>query len=511
MTDRAHFDEHLIAYIEGNLDAASASRVKLCIENDPVCRDEYDSMLALMRALENTGDAVAKHVAQTPIDILDAVMREVASKERAAERERFRQRSTAPVEPQRAPLWRMLAIAAGFTVVAALIWQTQRPTVPTGPQNPPVIAKAQTTSTPTTPNDDVEPKDPATAAPSAIMTMMAQLEERINKDARPAKEMAQTTAPELSSLTPQDVLSIRRLASVDPEAQAKLASLARLTETQARAIATKEDASPAALMAASRALPTDEGQALLLVAMGKYDAQVGAGTGSALNSDGTAPAPSDLTDPKQILAPESVDPAKEYQAALDSLASGDLTAALALLEEAGKLPYPPENAIESANERAAAYEALGTNPTAARLLAALTIGTDSYSALTDLGTELINAGNELAAQGDLVSAQRFYEAALEFGNQVETSNVANERLAGLDIQRQAIEVLEPTYTAAADSTAMESLTLEAEGLTVEVDEVAQLFSALNELLMTEVSDGLLNQLSDVILLYGDMRLFEFLN
>jgi tetratricopeptide (TPR) repeat protein len=497
MDDRTFFSENIVAWLEGELDAIAAKRMQRCVESDSHLRNEYESFKELFGALDTAGDRHRQTDFAQDLNLLPAVLREVAVIDRTAQREQFRTIHAIPAKSRLRPVM-AYAIAAMLLLTVGLSWwayqnSSERPNDNTQ------MAGSQDTAV-----DTSTTTDPSKLPTPVISHLQQRLMDLKNQSpiAVPAIDFAKTESPDLETLTSSDIVKMRRDASVSMESRATLASLATLPEDKARAIATSETASAEVVAGAIDSLPDDEAAALLMTAMGRYE--------------GTAPekraalqfALASKTGEWSGFPPENALPF--YFEAGRLLGAGQLEEALAMLDAAAELPEASAYSIEAANNGAAALVAAGVDPAAARLLQSLTAGTEEYQTLMELGNRLIEAASLYSQQGDTETARRIYEAALRLGDQLDSSSVARERLAGLDIQREAISNLEPTYTATGDTAALEQLTVEADSLTVSVTEMAQFFEALDELFASDLGAGFLSQIADVILNYGDVHLFEFL-
>ena len=96
--------------------------------------------------------------------------------------------------------------------------------------------------------------------------------------------------------------------------------------------------------------------------------------------------------------------------------------------------------VLSGQNASAALIAKGIRQDAARMLTALTMGTQEQVSLAAFGQALLSYGLENEELEEYEMARRYYESALRLGRQLDQGAVvANERLAGLDMQLEGIE------------------------------------------------------------------------
>jgi tetratricopeptide (TPR) repeat protein len=194
------------------------------------------------------------------------------------------------------------------------------------------------------------------------------------------------------------------------------------------------------------------------------------------------------------------------------LEAGDTEGALAALEQARQLEEASAYSLQAAAFREQALEQSGLAPEAAKTVTALTAGIDEYAFLMDLSDDLLESGQTFLAAGDIQTAQEIFEAVHQLGTQLEEgASLLQEKLAALDIQRAAINVLEGLYTAIQSVEGIEFLTTQAIDLTVALGEIGNFFTALDELFLGEGSTGFFTMISDVILMQGDLTLFDYLD
>jgi len=315
-----------------------------------------------------------------------------------------------------------------------------------------------------------------------------------------------TVAPELASVTVDDVVTARReLAGQRPEsALDRLAEWVNLAPERARQLAQAAASSAKALAGASQSLPPEEAAPLLeaavkdypeepclrLLLAKAYDAQPGQQAKAAAELDKLS-----SLDPQNALP--------NYVRARDALREGDIEQALALLDEAASQDAVNAYAGENALYREQALEESGMNADAARMTAALTAGTPEYDYLTQLGQDMLNQGAEL---DDLEAAQAVFEAVYTLGKQLQTAKFSGERLAGLDVERSTIDALEQVYTSLQNTEGLAWLAGEVNDLTRGIEEMYAFFDSVDAYFNQQLTGW--QTVADQILATGDLSLVE---
>lgn len=198
-----------------------------------------------------------------------------------------------------------------------------------------------------------------------------------------------------------------------------------------------------------------------------------------------------------------------YKLASSLLAQDDHAGACAELKRASLLPRASVYTKSAAVCRSRALEANGLAPGAARLLAALTAGAEQYSDLCALGEELLQHGEYVESLGDLARAEEIYMAVRELGkNLADGADFAHERLAGLDIQRVAIEMLRGVYSRTGDEREIGTLTMQTLDLGKELTAVVGFFRAVGDFLLSPIDENLADLFGVFVLENGDLPLLD---
>lgn len=198
-----------------------------------------------------------------------------------------------------------------------------------------------------------------------------------------------------------------------------------------------------------------------------------------------------------------------YYNALAQFSLGDSQAALASLHAAGGMGSASAYALDSARYTEQILIAGGMNPETARFLAATTAGSGQYSDLTALSQELLNYGSYYESIGDYETAKEIYQSLNNLGNQVaDGAIVANERLAGMDIQFQSINAFEGLYDIFQDPANLRILEQTFHSFVQTLNEFTHYMEDYNQLL--SIADiNLASVISDIIFQQGDLDIFNF--
>lgn len=492
-------------WLEGSLDAPVTAVVREHMEACPDCRAEYEWLLGFTDDLERFGRHLLANVPD--VDLVDAVIARVEE----ADRSRSNVVTYTPRRSRVAQWSRFVAAAAAVVLVAGLVYQSIKWT------NPSRVAVAPTEHV----HKETTP-DPASQGPPG--TLFQELEKSRHAVAMKFEEvpsvaprrtgqtspMAATEAPELASLTPRRIADEKRKGLIDVDARAQLVRWASLSRETAHKVVATPDVAPGALVAAAQALEVEEAEPILLAAVGHHpeNPYLHMATARKQLKDPNADPVPQLRGVRENDADNAL---PLYAEAELQLANGNLAEALALLNEAAALSQADAYSLQAAQDRALALEAAGMDPQAARLLTALTAGTDEYNYLCDLADNLIRYGQAYAEQGLTQEAQRIFEAVQQMGVQVQNgASLSTEQLAGLDIQQQAVDSLAGLYNQlgleSADS--VRTLVTQTEALLGSITELGTFFGQLDELLAAE--DATLSRVADIILTQGDLNIFELL-
>ncbi|MCC6153556.1 MAG: hypothetical protein IT367_07335, partial [Candidatus Hydrogenedentes bacterium] len=375
------------------------------------------------------------------IDIVESVMRQIqkAAPSNVVSIEKARPRRN---------LWLPVLAAAAAIVLAVSYYFTLNPdgtvTTPGSGNN---NGGNKTASSPSAP----KPKLPATLARSKEnLDNQRKILDRVNT---PDKQLQLTPGPSL--VLPGGVTEAAAALSSaqDPRARmAKLLEWARLPKKNALDIASAEEANPEVILGAAQSLSGDEQRRVLLTAIGKLQEDPSARLQLARNymeTPADAP-PAEVAESQteavtQLSSIKEIDPENAlpyYFEAKSQLDQGDVASALQTLQAAGALDKASAYSLESALAESAALEASGMEPDAARMVAALTAGVDENNFLCQLAGDLLSYGQGFLSANDFPAAEAIFKAVEQLGRQVETgASFSQEQLAGLDIQRYALDGL----------------------------------------------------------------------
>ncbi|NIA16380.1 MAG: hypothetical protein GWP08_20155 [Nitrospiraceae bacterium] len=313
-------------------------------------------------------------------------------------------------------------------------------------------------------------------------------------------------------LSIDDVLAARRAAITDPESRSQIAQWASLTEDKARALVASANASLDAKVAAAEALSAEEAQPVLLAAAQavpdnpylRYRLASSYGEQDTPEASVEAIAQLEVAselDPDNALA--------QYRLAAELFKQGDTQASLAALADAATMTGVNVYTAEAAAYQEQAMVESGLDPSVARLLAAFTAGSQQYTDLVDLGTQLLQFGRDQEALGDMAAAQQVYEAVYGMGTQVYADAAFSaEQLAGLDIQHAATDALAGFFeflNMPEDIAALTERTLE---LVQAFGGIGEIFGQLDDLFQQALNSEFLMTIADVILGQGDLNLFD---
>ena len=496
----------LFGLVENALQAEEAEELRRHLAYCPACREEYEWLVGAKVDLEALGDSLlvdVPHMNLVP-GVLDAVGKLTATPERAPAPRRLWWRPTFTVN------W--AAAAAGVLValgIATAWWllglnanvpermahgpaeghglpsQDEAPTPLPGTSQNPELHLAQGTELP------VEP-----TAPPSIIDETA---------------MEATTPPDLAQLTIQDVIAARRDGGADNGPLQRLTQWASLTKEQARAVAERAEASDAAIVGASQALAPEEAELLLLKVVGHSPDDPYLRFALARK---TSERTTTATEPVQLASLHDLDPDNAltyYMEARLLLENGNLEKALSMLAQARELDKASAYALQAAAYREQALVESGMDPQAAKLLTALTAGAEERDFLCGLGDTLLEYGKYYEETGDIETAQAIYEAVQELGVQLdEGAQFAQEELAGLDIQRAAIEMLRGLYVYGGIQEDTSELSAETSELVASIESLVDFFHALDNLFQGQVDTQFFVTVAELIMQGGDLGLFDLL-
>jgi hypothetical protein len=506
--------ETLMAWVENDLPPERRAYIENLFTAEPVLREEAEALRVIHRELEAAGAAAGASAPEA--DMAEGIMAIVRGDAPVTPQPvtPFRTRPKPALEPRREPApvltfrFRFrhavaLATAAGLLIALGFML---RPLILslTAPETD-RLAQPVKTPAPETP-EAAKPGESETAplfrALEPIENPLLLAEEHTKK---PRKTEARPEADRKISL--QEVLNQRRAAlQGDTAALLRLNQLASLSHADARELLNAGELSDEALLGLARYLE-DEVAAQVLEAV-------------------AARRPDDPY-PRYALAMRSRDNA-DYGKKIANWAEKDEENALPFYFEAHHLfvEKDPEKALSAldtaaARESGSSYalpaaqqqeEALtesGMAPDVARLLAATTAGSQEYADLTRLSRELISYGKYYEAQGDFTTAEQIYQSVMQMGMQVDYgADMANERLAGIDTQIEAVNAMQTMFDMLNTETESHpELTGAYAALYDSLSHFSDILTQVNALFMRD-DPGTISEVTDTILETGDLALFQ---
>ncbi|MBI4558356.1 MAG: zf-HC2 domain-containing protein [Candidatus Hydrogenedentes bacterium] len=499
-----------MAYLDGTQGPGVSRQFQAHLQGCVACRREVAALLELCQDLEWLGDRTRRQT--SPVELVGPVLLAVRQRDAAV--------STTDFGKSYGAKWRWWLAATSLAAALLITWFGPRLVSPEKPATGelPIARSGENRPLPNPTPDAGDHRAPTeTYSPSKQRLELAKKHLPETTGGRPSgsEGLEATVAPQIQSVTIQDVINARKQALTDPAARARLRQMASLTPDAAREIAQNETASPEAVAGAAQALSTEEAQAALLRVVGHYPDR--AYLRYALVQQ-TQAQPAAADTPKiteaQLSTLRDLDEDNAlvyYLEALSHLEAGDVAGALTALETASRLDKASAYTLEAALAREQSLVAGGMDPQAARVATAFTAGDDEYGVLCDLGNKLLQYGRYYAESGDLATAQRIAEATQQFGQQLDDSALfAQERLAGLDIQRAAIDILEGIYEALGSGDGIETLVAQTMALVNGFQEWQNFFNNLDEVISEATDDRFVGFLADLILRQGDLNILDYL-
>ncbi len=526
------YETELAAFAAGTLSETDRARLNEHLAVCPGCRAEYEWLETLADDLTELGDAFSAGLPQ--VDLVDNVMGRLSEAE-----QRYRTVSSVSAKgPYRRNthsfMCRAGMAAAAAAVIALLCWlgyhfygnysvgprdrlhQARQDDVRTGAGDSGTVQFADR-QTPSGPQEEQAEADISVEQKTADS-----MEEMIARLTVPLDDLIwgnqSATEPDAATLTFEDVVETRREIALAEgpgaearrnAAQARLADWARLDTEQARELAEDPDTSMEALLGACRSLPPEEAGPLVESALEEApeDPYIHFVLACIYEEQGekTAQASAALSSTADL---DSINALPRYMLADNLLETGDVDGALDTLDQARQLPGAYAYTQESAQCREQALVEAGMQPETARLVTALTAGNDEYNLIADLGQQLLDRGADFESEGDRETAAEMYEAVQQMGEQIEgTAQYSAEQLAGLDLERSAIDFLERVYTDLNNTSGLEWLADEVAELTVRVEEMYAFFNSLEEFFATAVEEQW-HAVAEQIMGSGDLALFR---
>ena len=498
------YRDRLPALAENPLGSEAEPSLLAHIRTCPDCAAEYRWLVSLCRELEVLGDAAVKTA--PVVDLTDNVMKAVA---------RLKQPRLVALAPARSRrrfghAWWLVASAAAAAALVAAVWIAgYRVTRPQAPS-----LAVQTPGGPVAPTEEAVARfelartAEAPAEPVAASPFQKLIDEMRPNAGAPAEVVPGTKA----SLSVHEVLAARKDAVTNPAARLQLARWAELAAEKARELAANPDLPFGARIGAAGSLPPEEAQKILLAAVeaDPDNAYLRYALGSTYGEEaGAAPKAA-----AEFAAQAQLDPNNAlayYRLAASLFAQGDPEGAVSALETAQTLAEAnPYTQIAAGYQEQALAES-GVAEEVARLLVALTAGTSQYGDLVGLGGQLLDYGKYYEQNGQTDLAEQIYNSVRIFGEQLAGNAVfANELLAGLDIQREAISVLSGLVEFMQEPDNVELLARQGGQLFEALNSIGSFFTSLNDFFRNELGADVIGAFVDFVLGNGDLDVLDFL-
>lgn len=493
-----HRDE-LERLIDGTLGEPGRRVLLEYAKEDAERQAELDWILAVSRDLETIGDRVLRDapIVDVVADVLARLPQRPARKAvpfHAPERPAVRRPRVA----------RMLLAAAVVAVIAgalAFLWLSG----PSVVEAPGIAGE-----------DGVAVPD--AGAPPLVITATP------GPDLDDSLQIAGTTQPDVGPDAPEPpgprararnavVTAFRGMLAGGLEDAGRLVEWASLTPDELSAALARGEMSPEALAAAAAGLPLEEAVPLLMQAISMDPENPALRLQLAMTLTGR---------PDQYaLAMEHIN-AMQALDAENALAlylraerflgadPPDVHAALNAFQTAQTLDAATAYGRETANAREAALLAAGVEPAVAQMLGAFTAGRWEYDQQIALANQLMGHGREYLAAGDSTTAQAIFEAVLEMGRQIDQgASLAQDRQAGIDIQRAAIEALQPVYSAAGQVAEIQRLLEAANGINAALGQLTEYLGLVNvQIGGIPLESAFWLLIADTILREGDLDLLD---
>jgi len=515
MNDREHIHDEIVAYLERELNAEQAARVEESLRTSDDYAREHEWLRSVYATLETAGrafDAKAPHV-----DITEAVLAEVFKIE-------SQPKVVATPRKQEQSWWQTMPsfnwrVAAAFAVVLLVVGYAVFSGVLTGSNVPNKNvasnggANSSGPDSPASRNGRVgDPKKKLDAA----REKMTSAHSKLSKHAAGLEDgtFQPTKPPNIDGRpTVSDIVTARRDAAGGGAGLAKLVEWATIKREEAQRIIDSPEASPQAMIAASDSLSKSDEEQVLLTAVGMLpeDPYARFELAKSLTED-----PQKATEAMaQLQAMPDLDQENAlpyYLKAKLLLEQGDAAGALEALAVAESKRTVSAYTRESAQAKVQALMAAGIPEDQAKMLSAMTAGTDQYSYLNDLGKSLIDFGRTYMASQDYETAGQLFDAARTLGAQVQDgASFTQEQLAGLDIQSQALDALQELYGQTGTTQQIDELANQTLELVASIESLDGIFTALQQLFSTSYGEDIWNTVSGLVLTYGDVNIFDYLS
>ncbi|HOJ32983.1 MAG TPA: hypothetical protein PKY35_07110 [Candidatus Hydrogenedentes bacterium] len=488
-----------------------------CLEGGRTCNDSTDIMSH--SNWDNESRAAGKwlrgfmmacqelqeeHARRTPrIDCVDSVLSVIVAGESSSARKDFKRRK---VSVRRIVLGGWLAAAAATFVLAGSLFVALR--------EKPSASTAVSQSSVT----DISQKrtaDPKGDFPKISGNRFSVLQEKVG---RPWQKVASdekivfeaVPAPVLKGLTPDTLVSTWRRIGTDASAWTQIRQWATLSTEQAHDIFAAKQHIPEAVVGASAALLPEEREIALLTAIGHMPGDPAVRFALAKDYYGKpqeTTAATETLNSLQSLDKENALPL--YLEARLRLDSGDVSGALTLLDRAREMERASAYALRTAQFREQALVASGMSEEIARLLTAMTAGMDEYDFLCQLGHDLLQYGRYLADNGDTSSAEAIYQSVRRLGQQLNNgADFLPEQMAALDVERQAVVMMQDLYTALGSEEGVEALANQALDLIGRIEGIEGFARGVEEFLAATTDVNTWLQWADALLGNGIRPLLD---
>jgi hypothetical protein len=488
-------------WFEGAATSAGESQLRAHIKSCPACRAEFQALDLLRQDLETIGDTLSN---REPLpSIAPAVMAAISKAKPAKIR---------PVAPRpflrRLIPWLVLPVAAAAVVLVFVASSYRNPAV-----HKSLVAKTarqapngkDASSVPAAVKRDV--KDPAVAEQVEQVKNLALDSLILTDNKKPATESVEA----VSNLSLNDVLGARRDALSDPDARAALAQWASLTVEQARKLISGA-ADTAGELGAALMLPPDEAQPILTAAVQENDDPYLKYRLATSYSKTPETAPKAAAQYAQLAVSDSGNALAKYQYAASCFAQGDATNGLDALSDAQQIDGLNAYTSTAAKYREQALIAAGASPEVARAIAAFVAGNEEYGQLVDLGNQLLEYGKYYEQNGDSETAQQIYEAVRMFGTQVnDNATYASEQLAGLDVERAAVEMLSNLVSFIGVPENLQMIANETGRLLESFANVGQFITTVNDFFSQDQNSALMRLAVDYLFQNGDLGLLDYVH
>ena len=494
------FENEFDLLVAGELDDAGDARLRAHAASCPHCQRELAWLDAVHADLDEYATAATRGIPE--VDLVDGVMATISRPVEV----KFEKR------PRRlwAMAWAGLA-AAAILVMGAWLAVSLVPTQPVSPTagGPQETQSPDAVETVATPPGEVEVAVLPSVSPQDVLNGVRGA---LTDSVAAGSTFEATQAPDLATLSLDDVIKKRLDAKSDGNAYAELRQWATLTPEEALAVLDDADASPEAIAGAAAALGGETAEQFLISVIGHLPEEPYLRLQLA---EVYLDNPEQANKVAQYLADlKALDPDNALVCYLEAklcLDSGDIEGALAAFEEARELKEASAYALQAAACGEEALAEAGLDADAAQVLTALTAGGEEYDFLCDLGSDLLEYAEQCVEIGDLASAQAIFDAVHRLGLQVEEGAAfALEQLAGLDLQRVAVEGLREFYATVESVEGIEQVAEQALDLTAGFEDLVAFFDFLNGLLVADADAEFWTSISDVILQVGDLMAGDYL-